>query len=84
MPRRGSLPWLLLAAVLSTLFAIWIEASFIHPVEQAITGTTLWQTNQLDYAYQGRVMVANFVRFLLVVWVLGIWAGVLIDARRSV
>lgn len=84
MARQGSLPWLLIAAVLSTLFAIWIEASFIHPFAEAWMGTTTWQTNNLEYAYRGRQMLADFVRSLLIIFVLGIWFGVLIDARRTI
>lgn len=83
MARRGSLPWLFLAAVLSTLFAVWIELAFIHPLGEAWMGTTTWQTNELAYAYDGRQMIADFVNNLLTIWVIGIWLGVLIDARRS-
>lgn len=83
MPRSGSLPWLFIAAVLSTLFAVYVEASFIHPWVSAMTGTSLWQTNQLSYAYEGRRMIADFARSLLIIFVLGIWFGVLIDARKA-
>jgi len=81
---RGSLPWLLLAAILCTLFAIYIESAFIHPTTSALMGTEVWQTNHNQYSYEGKQMVAAFVRSVLAVLVIGIWVGVLIDARRPV
>ncbi|MFW5919667.1 MAG: hypothetical protein ACOCSF_05660 [Halanaeroarchaeum sp.] len=83
MPR-GSLPWLFLAAVLCTLFAIFIESAFIHPTTSAMMGTDVWQANHNQYSYAGKQMVATFVRNLLTIFTLGIWVGVLIDARRTV
>lgn len=80
---RGSLPWLLLAAVLCTLFAIFMEAAFLHPTASALMGTEVWQTNHNQYSYAGKRMVGQLVAHLLTVIALGIWVGVLIDARRA-
>ena len=80
---RGSLPWLILAAVLCTLLAIFVESAFIHPTTSALMGTETWQTNHNQYAYEGKQMVASFVRNLLAIFAIGIWTGVLIDARRA-
>lgn len=84
MPQSGSLPWLLLAAVICTLFAIFLESAFIAPTTGALMGTDVWQTNHNTYAYEGKQMVGDFVSHLVTIFVLGIWVGVLIDARRSV
>jgi len=84
MARSGSLPWLILAAVLCTLFALFIEGGFIAPTTEALFATDVWQTNHNSYAYEGKQMVADFVRSLVIIFTLGIWFGVLIDARRSV
>jgi putative copper export protein len=84
MARSGSLPWLVLAAVICTLLAIFLESAFLHPVTSALMGTEVWQTSHNSYAYAGKQMVADFVGNLLTVIALGIWIGVLIDARRAV
>lgn len=81
MPR-GSLPWLLLAAILCTLFAIFMEAAFLHPTTDALMGTEVWQTNHQQYAYEGKRMVGQFVAHILTVISLGIWTGVIIESRR--
>jgi len=83
MPR-GSLPWLFLAAILSTLFAVYLESALLHPFIDAILSTSAWQTSTNQYAAAGKRMIADFARSLLIVIVLGIWTGVLIDARRAV
>lgn len=84
MARSGSLPWLLLAAVLATLFAVFLESAFLHPTADAFMGTDVWQTNYNQYSYDGKRMVGQFVAHILTVIAVGIWVGVLIDARRSI
>ena len=83
MAQSGSLPWLILAAVLCTLFAIFLESAFIAPTAEALMGTEVWQTNHNTYAYEGKQMVGDFVGHLVTVFAIGIWIGVLIDARRA-
>lgn len=79
---RGSLPWLILAAVLATLFAIWFEASFIAPFADGIMGSSLWSKQHTSQTAEGKRMVGDAVRNGLVVVILGIWVGLMIDARR--
>jgi hypothetical protein len=80
---RGSLPWLILAAVLSTLFAILLESAFLAPTVDALTGTDVWATEYNQHTYEGKRMVGELAAHALTVISLGIWTGVLIDARRS-
>lgn len=82
MPR-GSLPWLVLAAVICTLFAIFLESAFLHPTASALMGTETWTTNHNTYSYAGKQMVGDFVKNLLSIIAIGIWFGVLISARRA-
>jgi|GEM_PF-3307481 len=80
---RGSLPWLILAAVICTLFAIWLESAFFHPTVGALTGTTVWQTNYTAETYRGKQMIGALAAHTLSFISVGIWIGVLIDARRA-
>jgi hypothetical protein len=84
MARRGSLPWLLLAAIICTLFAVFLESAFIHPTTDALMGTETWQTNHNEYSWAGKRMIGQFAAHVLTVIALGIWINVLIEARRSV
>jgi len=83
MARSGSLPWLLLAAVLCTLFAIFLEGAFLSPVADALLETEAWQTSHNTYAADGKAMLEGFVDNLLIVITIGIWVGVVIGARRG-
>lgn len=80
---RGSLPWLILAAVLSTMFAFFLESALWAPLLHEILGTSAWQNSTNTYAADGKMMIADFAKNLLTVITLGIWIGVIIDARRS-
>lgn len=80
----GSLPWLILTAVICTAFAIFLESAFLAPTAEALMGTEVWKTNHNTYAWEGKQRVADFVTNLVMVFAIGIWFGVLIDARRSV
>jgi len=79
---RGSLPWLILAAVLCTLFALGVDGVLIKPPTSALMGTDVWQTNHSQYSYAGKQMVGKFVKNISFIFVTGIWVGVLIAARR--
>lgn len=83
MPK-GSLPWLLLAAILATLFFVYLEGALVSPFFDAILSSSTWQSDSLSYAASGKRMVADFVRNILMVIVVGIWVGVLISARGAV
>lgn len=84
MARSGSLPWLLLAAVICTALAIFLEGAFFAPIAEELMGTEVWQTNHNTYAWEGKQRVGALAGHLLTVFAMGIWIGVLIDARRSV
>lgn len=84
MARTGSVPWLLLAAILCTLFALYLESVFVVPTTDALMGTDVWQTTHNEYTADGKRMVGQLVAHLFSVFALGIWIGVLIDARRAV
>lgn len=81
MAQSGSLPWIILVAVICTGLAILLESAFVAPTSEALMGTDLWTTNEQTYAYEGRQMIGDFVTYLLAVIVMGIWFGVLIEAR---
>lgn len=84
MARTGSLPWLLLAAIVCTLFALYLESVFVVPTTDALMGTEVWQTNHNQYTSEGKRMVGQFVAHLFTLFAIGIWVGVLIDARRAI
>ena len=84
MARSGSLPWLLLAAVISTLFAIYLETTMVQPFVDGIVSTQSWQSNPNQHIADGKGMTLVWVRHLTLIFVVTIWIGVLIDARRSV
>jgi hypothetical protein len=83
MARSGSTPWLILAAVLCTLFAIFMESAFLAPTTDALMGTEVWATEYNQYSAEGKRMVGQFVAHLLTAIAFGIWVGVIIDARRA-
>jgi len=79
---RGSLPWLLLAGVILTGFAVYIEATLVNPFATAWMGTSAWQNPTNSYAAQGMGMIGSYVRNILVIFILGIWIGIFLLARR--
>lgn len=83
MAERGSLPWLILAAVICTAFAIYLESALFAPVVDNLMATQTWQTNYSKHTYSSKRMVGNLAGHLLTILSLGIWVGVLIDARRQ-
>lgn len=83
MGRSGSLPYVILAAVICTLFAIYLDSAFMSPTTEAYFATSVWQTNHQSFAYQGKQMVAGLARDVLIVITFAIWVGVLIEARRA-
>ena len=84
MVRRGSMPWLLLAALLSILLAVWLQSAIISPFTSELFALEGWRGSSLSYANSGMRMVEQFVSTLLLAMVLAIAFGVVIDARRGV
>lgn len=83
MGRSGSLPYVILAAVICILFAIYIDSALFSPTAEAYFATDVWQTNHQGFAYQGKQMVAGLARDILIVIVFAISMGIIIEARRT-
>jgi len=82
MPR-GSLPWLLLAGVILTGFAVYLEATMLHPFSSAVMATDAWQNTSNPHAASGKGMIGAFVRNVLAILILGVWIGIFLLARRA-
>jgi len=84
MARRGSLPWLILAAVLAIATAVFLVSALFNPFAEAFMGLDSWQNTGLSYTNEGQRMVGDFATFLLPTFVFAIAVGFLIEARRAV
>jgi len=84
MARRGSLPWLIIAAVLSIILGIFLVSALLTPYTDALMALPQWRNSTLDHANAGQRMVGDFVNHFLLVLFFGIAVGFLIDARRGV
>ena len=84
MVRRGSMPWLLLAALLAILLAVYLESALISPFTEELYALSGWRGSGLGYANEGMRMIEQFTSVLLLGMILAIAFGVVIDARRGV
>jgi len=84
MARSGSLPWLLLAAVLTTVFGIYLEITVVKPLTDGLVATDVWAQSSTEYTARGKSMVYDWISHLVLIMAAGIWFGVFVDARRSI
>lgn len=82
MARQGSLPWLIIAGVLSIGLAVLLVSAFFNPYFDAISGLEGWRGSDLAYANAGMRMVGDVAKNILLVLVFAIGFGFLIEARR--
>jgi len=78
------MPWLLLAAMLSILLAVYLESALISPFTEELYAVDGWRGSSLSYANEGMRMVEQFTSVLLLAMIFAIAFGVVIDARRGV
>jgi len=84
MSRRGSLPWLFLAGILSLVVAVFLDTALFSPFADAMMGLDGWRGSDLQYANEGQRMIGDFVDNLLAIVAFAITIGVIIEARRAI
>ena len=84
MAKSGSVPWLVLAAIVCIGIAVFLVSALFMPFANEIMGLPGWRGSDLGYANDGMRMIGDFVTYLLAIIVFGIGFGFMLDARRGI